>query len=144
MQATGVLVVREQPGEFIAKDRAATWLEYNHRHAGADFIAYATQDLLQPLLRGVEHSVIVKRTATTEIFLRNDHLETGVFEHLDSGTGNLWMEKIVEGVGKQEHGRAAFVDDAAFFEPVLEGFGCEGGQAPLGRSADQKFHHGGK
>ncbi len=70
----------------------------------ADFVAEAVQDLFQPTLRRVEHSVIVKRPATAKVLHRHDDAEPGGLEHLHRSLRGPRMEVIIERIRPENDG----------------------------------------
>src|SRR5947207_15427737 len=71
-----ILVVSKKIFQLIAKHRRTARLQHDQWRAGANVSLQSLENICQPALSRIQHSVIVKRPAAAKILLWHEHLET--------------------------------------------------------------------
>src|SRR6266567_7225113 len=113
-------IVGKQVDEFVAKHGCAAWLKDNDRN----FVSYLSLQLLhraaQKALGTIQHSKVVKRTATADTPFRNSHLESRCFQHFNRSDRGFGMKIIIEGVRPENHRGRIGLRRLAFLEPTAK------------------------
>src|SRR5215212_10578152 len=135
-----IFVVGEEVRQLITKYRDTARLEAHYRHTFCDVRAQHLEDLPELALGEGKHTEVVERAAAAQVLLWHLDPKTGVFEDLDGGLGDLWVEVIVEGVRPQDHGRPLQVTRAPLAEPLLKRLWGEGRDRTLGGYVGRRLH----
>src|SRR5947209_4896419 len=85
VEALGILVVRHEVQQFIAKDRTTTGLQNHKRRPGFDFRRHDAQNVFEILFCRLQKSIVIERPAATHILPRDVNGKSGVFQDSNRG-----------------------------------------------------------
>jgi hypothetical protein len=103
-------VVGKEVREFVAEDSYTGRFQSDYGDAGFDLGLELVEDFQEQAFGAIQHAEVVQGASAAEIGVGNEDAESGSFQDLDSGTGGLGEEVVVEGVGPEKNlgGRSPF------------------------------------
>src|SRR5690348_5168439 len=119
----GALGVREKAIQLVAKHRAATWFQYDHRRAGVDVLGECIQNLAEVVFGAIEEAIVVERTSAAQVLHGDLDLIPKVLQHVHSSLRCIGEEVVVEGVSPENDDWASLITWRTLTEPGFESLG---------------------